>query len=61
MIDLNKYMGIYSGKDIPIKITFTKEENNLNAEATGQEKFILSNTGKDTFGFVAAGLVIVFY
>ncbi|WP_301921286.1 hypothetical protein [Ferruginibacter sp.] len=54
-------MGIYFGKDITIKITLTKEKNNLNAEATGQEKFILSNTGKDTFGFVAAGLVIVFY
>ena len=59
-VDLDKYLGIYSSKMIPIKITFTKEGTSLMAEATGQEKIALTATEKDTFTFDAAGLVIVF-
>ena len=60
MTNLEKYLGVYSSKDVPIKITFTKDGNNLEAEATGQDKFTLTNTGKDTFSFEAAGIVIIF-
>ena len=60
VVNLDKYLGVYSSKDVPVKITFTKDGNNLEAEATGQDKFTLTNTGKDTFSFEAAGLVITF-
>ncbi len=60
IVNLDKYLGVYASKDIPLKITFTKDGNTLEAEATGQDKFQLSNTGKDTFSFEAAGLVITF-
>jgi hypothetical protein len=59
-INLDKYTGVYSNKNIPIKLTFTNEDNSLQLEATGQEKIALTNTGKDSFSFEAAGLVIVF-
>ena len=59
-INLDKYTGVYSNKNIPIKLTFTNEDKSLQLEATGQEKIALANTGKDSFGFEAVGLVIVF-
>jgi hypothetical protein len=60
MVNLDKYLGVYSSTSVPVKITFTKNGNTLEAEATGQEKFELTNTGKDTFSFAAAGLEIIF-
>ena len=60
IVNLDKYLGVYASKDIPLKITFTKEGNTLEAEATGQDKFQLANTGRDTFSFEAAGIVITF-
>jgi hypothetical protein len=59
-IDLDKYTGTYSSKQIPIKIVFTKENNKLMAEPTGQDKIEVENTGKDIFSFVAAGAVFEF-
>jgi hypothetical protein len=58
--DLDKYLGTYSTKQIPIKITFVKEGTDLIAEATGQERITLTNTGKDTFAFTEAGVEFVF-
>ncbi len=58
--DLDKYLGVYSTKQIPIKITFTKEGTDLFAEATGQEKFPLTAGAKDTFTFAEAGIELVF-
>ena len=58
--DLDKYLGVYSSKQIPIKITFTKEDTDLYAEATGQEKFPLTTGAKDTFTFAPAGIELVF-
>ena len=58
--DLDKYLGVYSTKQIPIKITITKEGTNLFAEATGQEKFPLTTGAKDTFTFAPAGIELVF-
>jgi hypothetical protein len=59
-VDLDKYLGAYSSKQIPVKITFTKEGGNLMAEPTGQEKIALKPTGKDNFSFEQAGVVIEF-
>jgi hypothetical protein len=58
--DLDKYAGTYSSKQLPIKIIFTKEGDNLMAEPTGQEKITLKSTGKDSFSFEQAGVVIEF-
>jgi hypothetical protein len=59
-VDLDKYTGTFSSKQLPVKVTFTKEEGKLMCEATGQDKIALENTGKDTFSFVAAGAVFEF-
>jgi hypothetical protein len=58
--DLDKYLGTYATKEIPIKITISKDGNKLEGQATGQEKFPLTNTAKDTFGFEEAGLTLSF-
>ena len=58
--DLDKYLGIYSTKQIPINIVITKEENTLFAEPTGQAKIPLNGTAKDTFTYEAAGVEIIF-
>ena len=58
--DLDKYLGVYSSKQIPVKITITKEGTDLFAEATGQEKFPLTTGAKDTFTFAPAGIELVF-
>ena len=58
--ELEKYTGLYSSAQIPIKLTFTREGSNLVCEPTGQDKMQLTNTGKDSFSVEAAGVVIVF-
>ena len=58
--DLDKYTGTYSSKQLPIKIVFTKDGTSLIAEPTGQDKITLSNTGKDTFNYDAAGAEFTF-
>ena len=54
--DLNKYLGIYSGKSFPAKVTFTKKGNTLFAQATGQPIFKLLATKKDYFIYDAMGI-----
>ena len=54
--DLDKYLGGYSSKDISIKITITKNDRTLKAQATGQSAFELEATEKDTFKFYQAGV-----
>lgn len=58
--ELDKYIGTYATTQIPIKITITKDGNKLEGQATGQDKFPLTNTGKDSFGFEEAGLTLIF-
>jgi D-alanyl-D-alanine carboxypeptidase len=58
--DLDKYLGAYDSKQITVKIIFTKQSDNLLAEQTGQEKITLKPTGKDSFSFEQAGVVIEF-
>ncbi len=53
--ELDKYLGVYSSKQIPLKITITKEGNTLIAQGTGQPAFPLEATGKDKFKFDQAG------
>lgn len=58
--DLDKYLGVYSSKNIPLKITVTKKDKTLMAQATGQSSFGLEATGKDIFKFDQAGIVMEF-
>lgn len=58
--DLDKYLGVYSSSQIPLKITFTKEGSTLIAEPTGQGATALEATAKDKFSFDMAGAVFEF-
>lgn len=58
--DLDPYLGVYSSTQIPLKITITKENKTLRAQATGQSSFPLEATEKDKFKFDQAGIVLEF-
>lgn len=58
--ELDKYLGIYSSTQLPLKITITKDNSTLIAQATGQSSFPLEATEKDKFKFDPAGVVLEF-
>lgn len=58
--DLDKYLGTYSSSQIPLKITITKDNKTLIAQATGQPAFPLEATEKDKFRLIQAGVVLEF-
>jgi D-alanyl-D-alanine carboxypeptidase len=58
--ELDKYSGVYSSTQIPLKITITKGSANLVAQATGQSAFPLEAIEKDKFKFDQAGVVMEF-
>lgn len=58
--DLDKYLGTYSSEEIPLKITVSKEENTLLAQATGQGAFPLDPKSKNEFTFDQAGIRMMF-
>ena len=58
--DLDKYLGTYSSKELPVKIAITKNEKTILAQATGQSAFELEATEKDKFKFDQAGIKLEF-
>lgn len=58
--DLDKYLGVYSSTQIPLKITMTKNGATLFSQATGQSSFPLDEAGKDKFKFDPAGIIMEF-
>ncbi|MDR0559593.1 MAG: beta-lactamase family protein [Prevotellaceae bacterium] len=58
--DLDQYAGIYSSEQIPLKITVTKNDKILTAQATGQPSFPLEATEKHKFKFDKAGVILEF-
>jgi D-alanyl-D-alanine carboxypeptidase len=58
--DLDKYLGVYSSTQIPLKITITKNVATLIAQATGQSSFPLEASEKDKFKFDPAGIKMEF-
>ena len=58
--DLDKYPGNYSSTQLPLKITITKKDGSLIAQATGQPAFPLEATDKNQFKFEQAGIVMEF-
>lgn len=57
---LDKYLGVYSSTQIPLKITISKNNTTLMAQATGQSSFPLEATEIDKFKFDQAGIKIEF-
>jgi len=58
--DLDKYLGVYSSTESPLKITVTKDKTTLIAQATGQTSFPLEATEENKFKFDQAGIVMEF-
>jgi D-alanyl-D-alanine carboxypeptidase len=58
--ELDPYLGEYSSPAFPLKITITKDNLKLFAQATGQSAFPLEATDKDRFEFTTAGIKIEF-
>jgi len=58
--EIQKYLGTYASKEIPLKITVSEKNGELLAQATGQSSFPLTARDKDTFIFAAGGIEIEF-
>lgn len=58
--ELNQFLGIYGAENYPMKITISKEGENLYAQATGQGKFPLQAFENNVFTFDDAGIKFIF-
>lgn len=58
--ELAQFVGVYSSKNFPLKISVAQKGNQLVAQATGQSEFPLSATKPNRFEFSKAGVVLVF-
>lgn len=58
--DLLPFTGVYSSKELPLKITVMVNHGKLSAQATGQAAFPLKAVDQDTFVFDPAGIVMQF-
>jgi D-alanyl-D-alanine carboxypeptidase len=57
---LDKFLGVYSNDQVPVKITVTKKDGALYAQATGQPSFPLEAISATDFKFEQAGIVVAF-
>ncbi|MES2813148.1 MAG: serine hydrolase domain-containing protein [Bacteroidota bacterium] len=57
---LNKYSGIYSSKQLPIKISIRNKNGEMEAQGTGQAAFTLNAISEDTFVFDPASIKLIF-
>ena len=58
--ELDRYLGVYSSTQVPLKITVSRDGGTLIAQAEGQPSFGLEATGKDRFAFAMAGIEMIF-
>jgi CubicO group peptidase (beta-lactamase class C family) len=58
--ELDKYLGVYSNTQIPLKITIAKNNGKMTGQATGQPAFPLEPAAEHVFKFDMAGIVIKF-
>jgi hypothetical protein len=58
--DLDQYLGVYASKEISLKITITKNNTTLIAQATGQSALPLEAIEKDRFPFDQTRIVLEF-
>ena len=59
-INPKDFTGTFGSKELPLKITFKEKNNQLFAQATGQQEFPLEYTGNNTFTFDQAQISITF-
>ncbi|MDQ3714052.1 MAG: beta-lactamase family protein [Acidobacteriota bacterium] len=57
---LDKYVGVYSSPEIPLKLTITRDGSTLQVQATGQPSFPLEATAQDKFKIESRGIVLEF-
>ena len=57
---LEAYTGVYSSESFPLKITVSKKDKALTAQATGQSSFPLEVAEVNTFKFEPADIVMEF-
>lgn len=57
---LDSYLGIYSSKKSSLKITISKNDTTLIAQANGQNAFSLEAHAKDQFMYYKAGIELLF-
>jgi len=57
---LDKYVGVYSSTQVPLKLTITREGSTLLAQATGQPAFPLEATAQDKFKIETRGIILEF-
>lgn len=58
--ELDKYTGTYTTPEIPVSFIIAKKDNNLTAQASGQNAFPLESSEKNIFKFSPAGITITF-
>lgn len=58
--DLDKYIGKYSSTQIPLKVTITKKNTTLFAQATGQSALPMEAKGDNKFVYASAGATLQF-
>lgn len=58
--ELNQFLGVYSAENFPMKVTITKENSVLYAQATGQDKFPTEALENNIFTFDLAGIKLIF-
>jgi CubicO group peptidase (beta-lactamase class C family) len=58
--DLDKYLGDYASKQMPLKITVTKNGTMLYAQGTDQPQFMLEAVEQDKFVYAAANITMQF-
>ena len=57
---LDRYLGVYSTKQTPFRITITKNNNTLIAQGAGQPQFVLEPVAQDRFTVDESGAILDF-
>ncbi|MEG0795399.1 MAG: hypothetical protein RR397_02645 [Odoribacter sp.] len=58
--DLDKYLGVYSSPQFPLKVTISKQDKTLIGQGTGQVEFELFASAENTFKFDRADIIMIF-
>jgi hypothetical protein len=58
--DLDKYTGVYSSSQLPLKLTIRKKDNSLEGQGTRLLAFPLKPASEDIFKFAQGGIVMEF-
>ncbi|TFV95977.1 class A beta-lactamase-related serine hydrolase [Algoriphagus kandeliae] len=58
--EIDQYLGVYTSEQIPLQFTFTKKNDALVVQATGQPEITLEPTAEHTFEFQQVGAVFIF-